>query len=136
MIRRPPRSTLFPYTTLFRSPALRSGDALIMGRPGVLFSLASQYGANTLEVTRALEAALAQLTPPLKAEGITIYPAMHRPANFVERALGSLEQSLVIAAILILAVLYLFLRNWRSAMITFLAIPLSLLAAVAVLDPI
>ncbi len=63
-----------------------------------------------------------------------MYPALHRPANFVERALGSLEQSLVIAAVLILAVLYLFLRDWRSALITFLAIPLSLLAAVAVLD--
>src|SRR4029079_3084055 len=68
------------------------------------------------------------------AEGITIYPALHRPANFIERALGSLEQSLVIAAVLILAVLFLFLRDWRSALITFLAIPLSLLAAVAVLE--
>ncbi len=100
----------------------------------MLFSLASQYGANTLETTRALEKALAQLTPALKAQGITIYPAMHRPANFIERALAILEQSLVIAAILILAVLYLFLRDWRSALITFLSIPLSLLAAVAVLD--
>ena len=105
-----------------------------MGRPGVLLSLASQYGANTLETTRALEEALAQLHPALKAQGITVYPALHRPANFIERALGSLEQSLVIAAILILAVLYLFLRDWRSALITFLAIPLSLLAAVAVLE--
>ncbi len=116
------------------APALRSGDALVMGRPGVLLSLASQYGANTMDATRAVEAALAQLTPALKAEGITVYPALHRPANFVERALSSLEQSLAIAAILILAVLYLFLRDWRSALITFLAIPLSLLAAVAVLD--
>ena len=126
--------TIGEIATVTEAPALRAGDALIMGRPGVLFSLASQYGANTLETTRALETALAQLTPALKAQGITIYPAMHRPANFIERALGSLEQSLVIAAILILAVLYLFLRNWRSALITFLAIPLSLLAAVAVLD--
>jgi CzcA family heavy metal efflux pump len=126
--------TIGDIAKVTEAPALRSGDALIMGRPGVLFSLASQYGANTLETTRALEVALAGLAPALKAQGITIYPAMHRPANFIERALGSLEQSLVIAAILILAVLYLFLRDWRSAFITFLAIPLSLLAAVAVLD--
>ena len=126
--------TIGDIAKVTEGPALRSGDALIMGRPGVLFSLASQYGANTLQTTRALEVALAGLTPALKAQGITIYPAMHRPANFIERALGSLEQSLVIAAILILAVLYLFLRDWRSAFITFLAIPLSLLAAVAVLD--
>jgi len=126
--------TIGDIAKVTEAPALRSGDALIMGRPGVLFSLASQYGANTLETTRALEVALAGLTPALKAQGITIYPAMHRPANFIERALGSLEQSLVIAAILILAVLYLFLRDWRAALITFLAIPLSLLAAVAVLE--
>jgi CzcA family heavy metal efflux pump len=126
--------TIGDVATVREAPALRSGDAVIMGRPGVLLSLASQYGANTLETTRTLEQALAQLTPALKAQGITVYPALHRPANFIERALGSLEQSLVIAAVLILAVLFLFLRDWRSALITFLAIPLSLLAAVAVLE--
>lgn len=126
--------TIGDVATVREAPALRSGDAVVMGRPGVLLSLASQYGANTLETTHTLEDALAQLTPALKAQGITIYPALHRPANFIERALGSLEQSLVIAAVLILAVLYLFLRDWRSALITFLAIPLSLLAAVAVLE--
>ena len=116
------------------APALRSGDALIMGKPGVLLSLASQYGANTLSVTLDLERALANLTPALKAQGITVYPALHRPANFIERALGDLEHSLTIAAVLILAVLYLFLRDVRAALIAFAAIPLSLLAAVLVLD--
>jgi len=120
--------------TISMSPALRSGDALIMGRPGVLLSLASQYGANTLSTTLAVEHALADLAPALRAQGITVYPALHRPANFIEQALGNLEHSLVIAAILILAVLYLFLRNLRAALIAFTAIPLSLLAAVAVLD--
>lgn len=116
------------------APALRSGDALIMGKPGVLLSLASQYGANTLSVTLDVERALANLTPALKAQGITVYPALHRPANFIERALGDLEHSLTIAAVLILAVLYLFLRDVRAALIAFAAIPLSLLAAVLVLD--
>ncbi len=126
--------TIGDVATVAEAPALRSGDTLIMGRPGVLFSLASQYGANTLQVTRALEETLDQLKPALAAQGITMYPGLHRPATFVERALGSLEHSLVIAGVLILAVLFLFLRDWRSALITFLSIPLSLLAAVAVLD--
>ena len=116
------------------APALKSGDALIQGQSGVLLSLASQYGANTLDATRAVEAALAQLTPALNKQGIEVFPRLHRPANFIEEALSSLEKSLVIAAILILAVLYLFLRDWRSAFITFLAIPLSLLAATLVLN--
>jgi len=116
------------------APALRFGDALIMGKPGVLFSLASQYGANTLSTTHDVEAALAELEPALKAQGITVVPGLHRPANFIERALGDLQQSLLIAAILILAVLYLFLRDARAALIAFTAIPLSLLAAILVLD--
>jgi CzcA family heavy metal efflux pump len=116
------------------APRLRSGDALIMGKPGVLLSLASQYGANTLTATLAVEKALADLKPALKARGITLYPGLHRPANFIERALGDLKESLVIAALLILAVLMLFLRNFRAALIAFSAIPLSLLAATALLD--
>ena len=115
------------------APALRSGDSLIMGRPGVLLSLASQYGANTLTTTLAVEKVLADLEPALKAQGIVLYKSLHRPANFIERALSNLKESLVIAAILILAVLYAFLRDFRASLIAFTAIPLSLLAAVAVL---
>ena len=120
--------------TLQQGPALRSGDALIMGKPGVLISLASQYGANTLTTTHAVEQALTALEPALRAQGITLYAGLHRPANFIERALQDLEHSLVIAAILIVVVLYAFLRNARAALIAFVAIPLSLLAAVAVLQ--
>ena len=74
------------------------------------------------------------LRPALKAQGITVYSGLHRPANFIERALGNLRQSLLIAGVLILVVLYLFLRDVRAALIAFTAIPLSLLAAIAVLD--
>ena len=116
------------------APALRSGDSLIMGKPGVLLSLASQYGANTLTTTLAVEQALASLRPALDAQGITVYPGLHRPANFIERALSDLKHSLLIAGVLIFVVLYLFLRDIRAALIAFTAIPLSLLAAVAVLD--
>src|ERR1700686_3437105 len=116
------------------APALRFGDSLIMGKRGVLLSLASQYRANTLATTLAVEQALATLEPGLKSQGITLYSSLHRPANFIERALSNLELSLLIAAVLILAVLYLFLRYFRAALIAFTAIPLSLLAAIAVLD--
>ena len=116
------------------APAVRFGDALIMGKPGVLLSLASQYGANTLNTTLEVEKALAGLDPALKKQGIQMYTSLHRPATFIERALQNLKESLVIAAVLILAVLYLFLRNARAAFIAFTAIPLSLLAAVGVLQ--
>ncbi|HTY93050.1 MAG TPA: efflux RND transporter permease subunit [Steroidobacteraceae bacterium] len=125
---------LTDLATVQVAPALRSGDALILGRPGILLALASQYGANTLDTTLAVEQALGSLRPALEARGITVYAGLHRPANFIERALGDLKQSLLIAGILILAVLLLFLRDVRAAFIAFTAIPLSLLAAIAVLD--
>ena len=69
------------------------GEAIIQGRPGVLLSMSSQFGANTLEVTHAVEDALANLIPALQADGITVYPNMHRPANFIERALTNIQRS-------------------------------------------
>jgi CzcA family heavy metal efflux pump len=114
-------------------PSLQVGDALIQGRPGVLLSMASQFGSNTLEVTHAVEAALTELTPALQADGITVYPRMHRPANFIERALANIQRSLIVAAVMIFLVLFAFLRNWRSAVISFLAIPLSLVAGAVAL---
>lgn len=113
--------------------AAKFGDALIQGRPGVLLTMSGQYGANTLATTERIEKVLAELAPTLAAAGIELYPALHRPASFVERALGNLRDALLLGTALILVVLYAFLRDWRSAVIAFLAIPLSLLAAVWVL---
>lgn len=114
--------------------APRFGDALVMGRPGVLLTLSSQYGANTLDTTLAVEAALEEMKPALAAQGVTLYPALHRPANFIETALSGIERDLLIGAVLIAVILLLFMRDIRVAAITFLSIPLSLLAALIVMD--
>src|SRR5512136_993801 len=54
-------------------PEPKYGDTLIMGRPGVLMTMSSQFGANTLEVTRALEVALAEMKPVFEKEGIKVH---------------------------------------------------------------
>jgi CzcA family heavy metal efflux pump len=110
------------------------GDTLIMGGPGVLVTLRSQYGANTLTVTHALEAALAELKPVFASQGIKVYPRLHRPATFIEVALGNVQNSLLIGGALVGIVLILFLLDLRIAFISFVSIPLSLLTAVLVLD--
>ena len=110
------------------------GDAIINGQPGVLMTTASQYGANTLAVTRAVETALDELRPVFAAEGIIYTPALHRPATFIEIAINNMKTSLLIGAVLVGVVLFLFLLDLRTALICFTAIPLSLLAAVIVLD--
>lgn len=110
------------------------GDARIMGRPGVLLAMASQYGANTLEVTAAVEAALEDMKPVMAAEGITLVPALHRPATFISNALAGIRRNLVLGGWLVGGVLLIFLRDWRTALISFLAIPLSLLAALMIFN--
>ena len=110
------------------------GDAIINGKSGVLMTSSSQYGANTMEVTRMVEAALEELKPTFDAEGIEYSPALHRPATFIEIALRNMKTSLLVGAVLVGVVLFLFLLDLRTALICFTAIPLSLLAAVVVLD--
>lgn len=110
------------------------GDALIMGRPGVLLTVGNQYGSNTLEVTRAVEAALEDLKPLLAREGVTLFARLHRPASFIEASLANIRQSLLLGAALVAIVLFLFLGHVRTALISLSAIPLSLLAAVIVMD--
>lgn len=116
------------------APAPDVGEAVVMGKPGVLISLSSQYGANTLDATRAVEAAMEELKPALEGQGVKIFANLHRPANFIAAALGGITEDLVIGAVLIAIVLLLFMRNLRAVLVSFISIPLSLLTAVIVLD--
>jgi len=122
------------FATVTDGVAPKFGDALIMGKPGVLLNLSSQYGANTLIVTRAIEAALAELAPGLRLRGVTLYAGLHRPANFIENALAGIRLDVVLGAVLITLVLFLFLRDLRSVVVAFVSIPLALLAAVIAVD--
>jgi len=110
------------------------GDSLVMGKPGCLLTLSSQFGANTLTVTHALEEALEELKPLFARQDIKVFPALHRPATFIETALANVQSSLMIGGALVGIVLLLFLLDFRTAFISFISIPLSLLTAVLVLD--
>lgn len=110
------------------------GDALIQGHPGVALLAFAQYGANTMEVTEALEKALDEMEPALAAERIALDRGIFRPATFIERSLANINSSLLLGGVLVVGVLFLFLLDVRTALISFLSIPLSLLAAVIVLD--
>jgi CzcA family heavy metal efflux pump len=116
------------------APAPDFGDAVIMGQPGVLISMSSQYGANTLKVTRDVESALKTMQPAMASQGITLVSALHRPANFIETALNGIFTDLLIGALLIAVILFAFMRNLKTVLISFVSIPLSLLVAVMVMD--
>ncbi len=119
--------------TVLDGPAPRFGDAMIGGRPGILVETSTQFGANTLEVSYALENRLAALAPALAAQGVQYHPALLRPASFIESAIAKLRNSLLVGAVLVVALLLVTLRDWRGALISFSSIPVSLLATVWVL---
>ncbi len=108
------------------------GDAVIDGGPGILLIVEKQPWGSTVQVTRAIDEALAELAPALP--GVNVDATIFRPAGFIERAIANLELALGLGCALVVVVLIVFVRDWRSALISALAIPLSLCSAVMVLD--
>ncbi len=107
------------------------GDAIINSVPGLMLIVEKQPWANTLDVTREVEAVMKDIQPGLG--DVAIDTTIFRPATFIERSLHNLTESLIIGCFLVTVVLLLFLFDWRAALISATAIPLSLLASVLVL---
>jgi CzcA family heavy metal efflux pump len=128
------RVLLGDVASVMVAPAPPLGAAAINGRPGVVLNIYEQYGANTFEVSRRLEAAFADLRPGLDQAGIVLHPALFRPAAFIDTATRNVGASLLLGGVLVVVVIFLFLFDLRTAAISCLAIPLSLLAAVIVLQ--
>src|SRR5579883_2958903 len=100
------------------------GDAVINDGPGLLLIVEKQPQANTLELTRGVEAALDALKPGLK--DVEVDPTIFRPATFIERAIDNLTHALAVGCGLVVLILLTFLFDWRTAVISLTAIPLSL----------
>lgn len=103
------------------------GDAVINKGPGLLLIVEKQLGANTLQVTRDVEQVLEDLKPALA--DVNVDPTIFRPATFIEMSLHNLSRALLLGCVLVVVVLMVFLADWRTALISSVAIPLSLLAA-------
>ena len=116
------------------APAPPFGAAAIEGQPGVVFNVYEQYGANTLLATRRLDSALASLRPSLEKAGIELHANLFRPASFIDTATGNVRSSLLLGGALVVVVIFFFLFDLRTAAVSCIAIPLSLLAAVIVLQ--
>lgn len=106
------------------------GDGIINEGPGLLLIVEKFPWANTLQVSREVDKALDALRPGLP--DVEIDAAIFRPATFIEMAIDNLKKALIIAAVLVVLVLFVFLYEWRTALISCTAIPLSLMTAVMV----
>ena len=107
------------------------GDAIINESPNLLLVIEKLPGVNILEVTRGMEDALDALRPGFA--GIDFDATLFRPATFIEMAMANLTRTLFISAFLVVVVLFAFFWGWRPALISLVAIPVSLTAALFVL---
>lgn len=107
------------------------GDGIVNDGPGLLLVVEKFPWANTLEVTKGVERALELMKPGLS--GIEIDSTIFRPATFIELSIDNLTRALLLGSLLVVVVLFAFLYEWRAALISLVAIPLSLLSAGLVL---
>jgi HME family heavy-metal exporter len=105
--------------------AIKRGDASVNARPAVILTVEKQPGASTVKLTDDIEKALAELQPSLPPD-VRLNPKVFQQKNFIEHALTNVEIALRDGFILVVIVLFLFLLNFRTTIITLTAIPLSL----------
>jgi CzcA family heavy metal efflux pump len=109
------------------------GTSSYRAKPAVILSVQKQPGANTLGLTRQIDAALADLKKTLPA-GVVVETENFRQADFITVAIHNVSVALRDGAVLVLIVLFLFLGNVRTTLISAIAIPLSLVAGVLVIS--
>ena len=108
------------------------GEAVINDGAGLMLIVQKFRGANTMEVTSGVEKAVDEMRPGLP--GMAIDTTIFRPATFIEQSIDNLTSALLIGALLVILIIAAFLFEWRTAFIALTAIPLSLIAAILVLD--
>jgi nickel/cobalt tolerance cation efflux system protein len=111
--------------TVQTGAALKRGDASFNGQPAIVMMINKQPAVDTPTVTKAVEAVLKSLQPTFPAD--VQVARTFRQANFIDTAIRNVSGSLVEGIIIVSVIMLLFLMNWRTAVITLSAIPLSLL---------
>jgi CzcA family heavy metal efflux pump len=103
------------------------------GKPAVIFAIQKQPGVNTLALSARLDAAFASLQASLPA-GMRIESHIFRQADFIDRAIDNLLTALRDGALLVIAIVFVFLLSVRATLVTLIALPLSLIAALLALS--
>ncbi|MCJ8292046.1 MAG: efflux RND transporter permease subunit [Crocinitomicaceae bacterium] len=108
------------------------GDGSMNGKSAVILTITKQPETNTLDLTKALDQAVAEMKTSLP-KGIQINNQIFRQGDFIEGSVNNLRTTLLEGALFVVIVLFIFLMNWRTTVISLLAIPLSLVVSFIVL---
>ncbi len=110
---------------------VKRGDGSVGGKPAVILSIQKQPGANTVELTQKIEKTLEELEKALP-KGAEFHKDLFKQAHFIEASIGNVKEALRDGTFLVFIVLFLFLMNIKTTVITLTAIPLSFLATAIV----
>ncbi len=113
--------------------AQKIGDASVNAEPAVIISIQKQPDTNTLELTDRVDETLAQIESSLP-DGFEINTHLFRQADFIELAINNVVEALRDGAFLVIIILFLFLANFRTTLISLTAIPLSLIFSIFVME--
>lgn len=118
---------------------VKTGSGVKMGyasenaKPAVILSISKQPNANTVDLTKRIEANLASIQKTLPAD-VKLDTKIFRQADFIETSVSNVKDALIEGGIFVIIILFLFLGSFRTTIISLLAIPISLLGAVIVMD--
>ena len=118
--------------TIRTGAAVRLGTASMNAKPAVIISVSKQPDINTLKVTRAIERSVQDAAAALPSD-ITVDTHIFQQADFIQASVGNVGRALLEGALFVILILFLFLGNFRTTLISVIAIPISLLATIIVL---
>jgi CzcA family heavy metal efflux pump len=114
------------------APSVKIGDGSLNGKPAVIMTVMKQPGTNTLELTDKIDASLDELTKNLPKD-ILVNTNIFRQADFINASISNINKTLIEGSIFVVIILIIFLMNVRATIISLIAIPISLVAAVLTL---
>lgn len=112
--------------------APKIGEASVKGKPSIIMTIFKQPNANTLSLTEDVDEVMVEILKQLP-DGINVDTRIFRQSDFIQASIDNLQKTLLEGAFFVIIVLFLFLMNWRTTLISLLAIPVSLLVTVIVM---
>ncbi|MFN5090127.1 MAG: efflux RND transporter permease subunit [Bacteroidota bacterium] len=112
--------------------SIKIGDGSLKGSPAVIMTVMKQPGTNTLALTDKIDQSLFELKKSLPGD-LQINTHIFRQSDFINASIGNIKKTLIEGSLFVVLILFLFLMNWRATVISLVAIPISLIAAILVL---